>query len=491
MNRGLPLEIQRDVWREVSRHLEIGDAVRALYERVASALPVTAMLVRRWDAASARLDTVAVAGDDPTEGSTRTTFANGVLRRFLAWAERRALTLPGHEGGAALPAAAAPGWAAVGPLYRGGTLAGVVGFAGTDEDHRRALSDLLEPLATALANDLHGHELARLKEAAEADRSALLARLQRNDISDTVVGGDTGLREVMRRVEQVARTDAPVLILGETGAGKEVVARAIHARSSRAEGPILRVNCGAIPTELVDSELFGHEKGAFTGAVAARKGWFERADGGTLFLDELAELPPAAQVRLLRVLQDGTFQRVGGQVTLTVDVRIIAATHRDMHAYVGDGRFRQDLWYRVSVFPISLPSLRERGDDIPALAAHLAERAGVRLFGLPLRPTDDDVRALQAYPWPGNVRELAAVIERAAILGDGRGLAVTAALGVLPAAPTGVAIGAEDRDAIVGALTRSHGRIEGPFGAAAALRVNANTLRSRMRRLGIDWAAYR
>ena len=173
----------------------------------------------------------------------------------------------------------------------------------------------------------------------------------------------------MERVDLVAQSDVPVLILGETGSGKEVVARAIHKGSRRQPGPFLRVNCGAIPPELIDSELFGHERGSFTGAVATRKGWFERADGGTLFLDEVGELPPAAQVRLLRILQDGSFERVGGQRPLHVDVRIVAATHRDLHAMVADGRFREDLWYRIAVFLVRIPPLRERIEDIPALAA--------------------------------------------------------------------------------------------------------------------------
>ena len=306
-----------------------------------------------------------------------------------------------------------------------------------------------------------------------------------------MVGAEHGLREVMARVAQVAPTDAPVLILGETGSGKEVAARAIHTRSHRHAGPFLRVNCGAIPTELVDSELFGHEKGSFTGAVAQRKGWFERADGGTLFLDEVAELPPAAQVRLLRVLQDGSFQRVGGQDSRSVDVRIIAATHRDMPQMVHDGRFRQDLWYRVSVFPIQLPALRERRDDIAALALHFAGRAGLRLFGRPLSPTPADLARLAAYDWPGNVRELAAVIERAAILGNGHGLQVGPALGLVPAVRTAPTRDGDDRESIENALRTSHGRIEGPFGAAAALGANPHTLRSRMRRLGIDWSRYR
>jgi transcriptional regulator with GAF, ATPase, and Fis domain len=357
-----------------------------------------------------------------------------------------------------------------------------------------------------LQNDRRLQELARLREAAEADRRALLTRLGRQDIADTVVGEETGLREVMRRVGQVAPTDAPVLILGETGSGKEVVARAVHERSRRRGGPFLRVNCGAIPSELIDSELFGHERGSFTGAVGQRQGWFERADGGTLFLDEVGELPAAAQVRLLRVLQDGSFERVGGQKPLRADVRVIAATHRDMPELVRAGRFREDLWYRIAVFPVMLPSLRERPEDLPALARHFAGRAGTRLRGQPLEPTPDDLARLARYDWPGNVRELSAVIERAAILGDGRHLDVERALGhapaasapaaAAPAAARGPASGlppvagaptleALNRAAIEEALRACGGRIQGPGGAAERLGLAPSTLRSRMERLGV------
>ena len=222
-----------------------------------------------------------------------------------------------------------------------------------------------------------------------------------SDGTPVIVGADRGLAAVMERVKQVAAADAPVLILGETGAGKEVVARAIHTASRRARGPFHRVNCGAIPSELIDSELFGHEKGAFTGATERRHGWFERADGGSLLLDEVGELPLAAQVRLLRVLQDGRFERVGGQRHGTVDVRIIAATHRDLPTMVADKTFREDLWYRLAVFPIRLPTLRERREDIPALARHLAAKACGR-YGTPtLAPSEADVALLSAYDWPG------------------------------------------------------------------------------------------
>ena len=314
------------------------------------------------------------------------------------------------------------------------------------------------------------------------------------DLGAAIIGVDAGLREVMRQVEQVAPTGAPVLILGETGSGKEVVARAIHERSGHQAGPILRVNCGAIPHELVDSELFGHERGSFTGASAQRRGWFERADGGTLFLDEIGELPLAAQVRLLRVLQDGVFERVGGSRPLVVDVRIVAATHRDLSAMVRAGQFREDLWYRINVFVIRLPPLRERAGDIAALAEHFAARAGSR-FGAtaPLRVTPADLALLERYEWPGNVRELAAVMERAAILGEGKRLDVARALGVredtsVAANGTGRAFPTLD-DAIrlhIGlALERCQGRIDGPKGAAKLLAIHPNTLRSRMEKLGM------
>ena len=336
----------------------------------------------------------------------------------------------------------------------------------------------------------------RAREALEADRRALLQRLDRDDLGDALIGADSGLQDVITRAAQVAPTDAPVLLLGETGAGKEVVARAIHRRSRRGGGPIVRVNCGAIPHGLIDSELFGHERGAFTGAIGTRKGWFERADGGTLFLDEIGELPADAQVRLLRVLQDGVFERVGAQRSLRVDVRIVAATHRDLQSMVDAGRFREDLWYRLNVFPITIPPLRARREDIPALAMHFAARAGARIGGKALAIAPEDIEALVAYDWPGNVRELAAVIERAVILGNGKQVAVRAALGsvedrrslssvaepVVELVPLNEAMARH----IERALRECGGRIEGRGGAAALLRINPHTLRARMRKLGVD-----
>ncbi|MCB9780644.1 MAG: sigma 54-interacting transcriptional regulator [Alphaproteobacteria bacterium] len=479
MPRSLHLPLLLDLWREVGRHLEIAEFVDA----VAPAL-----------AQHAGVRGVAVAAVDRERGVLRSLVGPAATAPLDPTSIARLVRAPRSLD--ALPLLDGPGWAAV--LDDG---AAVLLLALPDADgHALLLADLVEPFHAALRNHQRIHELARLREAVEADNRALLTRLQRQDIAETVVGGQSGLREVMQRVAQVAPTDAPVLILGETGSGKEVVARAIHQRSSRADGPFLRVNCGAIPAELVDSELFGHERGSFTGAVATRRGWFERADGGTLFLDELGELPAAAQVRLLRVLQDGTFERVGGQRVLRADVRIVAATHRDMHDLVAEGRFREDLWYRVAVFPVVLPPLRARRQDIPALADHFAERAGRRLHGFPLAVSPDDLALLHGYDWPGNVRELAAVIERAAILGDGQRLDLVRALGTQrtggarPAAPVPVGVTTlrdAQRAAITAALQASRGQIDGPTGAAVLLDIHPSTLRSRMLRLGLDWRTFR
>ncbi len=504
-----------DVWREASRYGETGEIVERIAACLSRSLPLETLWILRIDRARMWLETAASAGAEGTGPAprVRTVLSKPRMDQLLAWARRGEMARGKGRGGVPVLDAVVPadvaGDVIVGPLTGDEGVHGVLVIAGPAHafgpGHEDTVRQLLEPFSVVLQNDARRHESSRVREALEADREALLSRLGRQEIAEAVVGVDTGLRTVMARVEQVAATEVPVLLLGETGTGKEVVAREIHSRSRRADGPVVRVNCGAISPGLIDSELFGHERGSFTGAVTDRAGWFERADGGTLFLDEIGELPPDAQVRLLRVLQDGTFERVGGRRTHTVDVRIVAATHRDLREMVQRGTFREDLWYRISTFPIRLPPLRERGGDIPALAEHFASRAGRRLGGAPLSPTPADLDLLRGYAWPGNVRELAAVVERAAILGDGRRLDVAGALGhaaperapVPDAGPAGAEVpGILSLDMAMArhiehALAATRGRIEGPFGAAAVLRVNPHTLRARMRRLKVDWARFR
>lgn len=507
------------VWREACRYGDIGEAAERVARFVAQHVPVEMLVLRQLDLEHARIVTVAVgrAREDAvpsTRPAGRTSCDADVMRRVLAWCAADAPLVSGDASPIApvLVGSLAERAYVVSPLLRDDGPLGIVHAvcrqgASPTREHVRFLHAMREPFSVALANHVREHDLARLQEAAQAENRALLARLNRQDVVGTIVGADAGLRAIMERVEQVAPTDAPVLLLGETGTGKEVIARSIHAKSKRASGPVVRVNCGALPPGLIDSELFGHERGSFTGAVQARKGWFERADSGTLFLDEIGELPLDAQVRLLRILQDGTLERVGGQRPATVDVRIVAATHRDLHAMVARREFREDLWYRISVFPIWLPPLRERKEDIPALAAHFAWSAGTRLGGVPLSLGQAEVAALLDYAWPGNVRELAAVIERAAILGGGRTLDVAGALGQPRAAerprepearvgaraepPAAASLDMAMKQHIERALATSLGRVEGPFGAAAALGINPQTLRARMRKLGIDWKRYR
>jgi transcriptional regulator with GAF, ATPase, and Fis domain len=505
-----------EVWREACRHIEIADSMDRIALLMAGRLPADILAVRRLNVEREQLETVAVGrcGQVDAAEVTRTSCTHAQFHRVMAWCAAgkarsgsseedllHLLGLPG-EWKSTLAAPLAPGEGQYGVLIAHSS------SAAFDSHHERWIGDLIEPLTVALANDTRLQELTRLREALEADKRALLTRLGREALVDTVVGTTAGLREVMERVSQVAPTDSPVLLLGETGTGKELVARAIHTRSRRASGPIIRVNCGALPPGLIDSELFGHERGSFTGAVAAHRGWFERADGGTLFLDEIGELSLEAQVRLLRILQDGTFERVGAHRPLTADVRLVTATNRDLRQMVSAGTFREDLWYRIAVFPIWIPPLRERAEDIPALAAHFAARTGVRLGGVRLVPSAEDIELLLAYDWPGNVRELAAVIERAAILGDAKCLRLEAALGqprpvLRSSSPSGVVSAPSPPESrgssldqvvtqqIEQALVECRGRIEGPFGAALRLGINPHTLRSRMRKLGIDWRRFR
>ena len=355
------------------------------------------------------------------------------------------------------------------------------------------LSDVSRALAVAVANALANEEISKLKEQLEVENVSLRSQLGQAPWLEGIVGSSATLRRALETVEQVAPTDATVLITGETGTGKELIARAIHRRSPRARGPLVMVNCSAIPETLLASELFGHERGAFTGAVERRKGRFEQAHGGTLFLDEIGEMPPETQVILLRVLQEREFERLGGSHTLRVDVRILAGTNRDLAEQVRARRFRDDLYYRLNVFPIRVPPLRERREDIPLLVAHFAKKHGRRHGRSIARIDRRTLTLLESYEWPGNVRELENMVERAVILSRNGILRVNREM--LPGA--GVApnmeasLQAREKEAIESALRVSRGRVAGPNGAAKRLGMAPSTLEFRIRRLGIDRFLYR
>jgi PAS domain S-box-containing protein len=314
---------------------------------------------------------------------------------------------------------------------------------------------------------------------------------------DEIVGQSPALVAVLQRVSKVAATDSTVLITGETGTGKELIARAVHSAGPRKGRPLIKLNCAALPTGLIESELFGHEKGAFTGATARKPGRFELADGGTLFLDEVGELPPDAQAKLLRVLQEREFERVGGTAPVKVDVRVIAATNRDLARMTKDGKFREDLFYRLNVFPVRLPPLRERRDDIPLLVRFFVNRFAARMGKAIEAVGKDTLDLLVAYPWPGNIRELENVLERAVILADGPELEIEPEVLSVPGAPEpeasdagGKSLLAVEKDHILSVLRQADWVIEGPNGAAKVLAMHPNTLRSRLKKLGIARPAH-
>ncbi len=369
-----------------------------------------------------------------------------------------------------------------------------------NKEHARLCSLLREPYAIALSNSLRFQELLELKELLAADNRFLQGEL-RHMAGEEIVGADFGLKGVMELVRQVAPLTSPVLLRGETGTGKEVIAGALHSLSGRKDGPFITVNCGAIPENLVDSELFGHEKGAFTGALQRKRGRFERADGGTLFLDEVGELQPEVQIRLLRVLQEKEIERVGGTEAIKVNIRVIAATHRNLRNLVEEGSFREDLYFRLNVFPIEIPPLRERRGDIPSLVHYFMQKKA-REMGRRHMPVlaAGALENLMSYSWPGNVRELENLVERSLIL-SGRN-PITFENMLTPRKQEGLrhaprSFGSEHGellalDAVVSqhirtVLARTKGRVGGKGGAADLLQVNPSTLRKRMRKLGIPF----
>jgi formate hydrogenlyase transcriptional activator len=315
----------------------------------------------------------------------------------------------------------------------------------------------------------------------------------RTTAAEQIVGESFQLRSLLQEVNLVAPTDTTVLILGETGTGKELIARAIHERSLRSKRPFIRVNCAAIPASLIASELFGHEKGAFTGAMPRRMGRFEAAHGGTIFLDEIGELPMETQIALLRVIQEREFERVGSSQPISVDVRIIAATNRDLEAAVAAGTFRQDMFYRLNVFPIQVPALRERLEDIPMLATHFVENYARKVGKSFSAIRMDTFETLQAYDWPGNIRELQNVIERSVILSEGDVFSIDGnwqkrELRRAFAQPVHLpgTLADREKEMIEAALTESRGRVAGPTGAAAKLGIPRQTLDSKIANLQIS-----
>ena len=372
-------------------------------------------------------------------------------------------------------------------------LASVEPYAFT-EDMLQLIMGLVPQIRLAVQNVSAFEQIEALRAQLERERTYLIDEINTTAAArfGDFVGGSLVMQQVFRRVEQVAPTDTTVLITGETGTGKELVARALHNFSPRKERALIKINCAALPAQLIESELFGHEKGAFTGAHDRRIGKFELADGGTIFLDEIGELPLDLQAKLLRVLQEKEFERIGGRRVIRTDVRVIAATNRVLEDEVAAGRFRADLYYRLDVFPIHLPALRERCEDIEPLVRHFLERFTKKL-GKPVRTLRArDLKALQRYPWPGNIRELEHVVERAVIASSGpvlefAGFTAAPAVAAAPVAATGPlkTLRDQERDHILAALHQTGGRVSGPLGAAVLLDINAKTLEARMKKLGI------
>jgi len=365
-----------------------------------------------------------------------------------------------------------------------------------NEEHLRLLKQLKQPFFIAMSNNRRYRELLELKELLADDNRYLHKELQRIS-GDEIVGGDFGLKVVMEKVRSVAPLSSPVIILGETGVGKEIIASAIHSASSRRDGPFIKVNCGAIPESLMDSELFGHEKGAFTGAIDQKRGRFERANNGTIFLDEVGELSPEAQVRLLRVLQEKEIERIGGAEPLKVDIRVIAATHRNLKKMIREGKFREDLYFRLQVFPIDIPPLREREGDIPSLVHHFVQKKSRELKLTAIPKLDSSAYdQLLAYHWPGNVRELENAVERAIILNRAGPLSFSYLASQeenqgSSHQPTNIKgsynLDKVTADHICRVLKIANGKVEGRQGAAELLGINPGTLRHRMRKLGISF----
>ena len=399
----------------------------------------------------------------------------------------------------------APLWNALGvvgvagyPLEVHGELIGAIGYLARrtiTPNEFEVFGIYADQAAMAIKSAYLFRDLARAKDRLEIENEYLQDELRGDRAFDDIIGQSASLRALLRKVRQVSEVETTVLLTGETGTGKELIARGIHEASPRKDRPLIKINCGAIPQGIVESELFGHEKGAFTGAIQKRIGRFELADKGTLFMDEVGELPLDTQVKLLRVLQEQEFERVGSTRPMKVDVRLIAATNRDLDKEVAEGRFRADLFYRLNVFPIRIPPLRERPGDVPVLVEHYLAQFQ-RKMGKPLTRVDErSLEQLQRYAWPGNIRELQNVLERACVLANGPVVSVGETLrsslneapsGGVPDLPPLQTLENSERAHIRRALAAAGGHVHGALGAAELLGINPSTLRSRMQKLGIS-----
>lgn len=503
-------EFFRDATLRICSSLDIGKAMQSCLRYFSGFIPATKLSFHIYDRVLGIVETVAMADMNTSKALAIRTPLSEKGRRQVE--EQRSMRIKflrrlGND------AVAGPVHKQLGSEKRPGLLIDLVlerAFIGTvtvvgrsnelfTEAHIHLLSLINEPFALALANCLRYRELQALRDMLADDNQYLQNEL-RQMAGEQVIGAEFGLKQVMELVNHVAPLGSPVLLLGETGTGKEVIANAIHNLSPRKNAPFIRVNCGAIPETLMDSELFGHEKGAFTGALSQKRGRFERAHRGTIFLDEIGELPLEAQVRLLRVLQEKEIERVGGTQSVQVDIRVVAATHRNLEQMLTEGKFREDLYFRLRVFPIAIPPLRRRKADIPTLTQHFIQKKA-REMGIDTVPSlqPGTLDRLTAYRWPGNVRELENAVERALIISRGE-LLEFADIDRFdqppPPPPPERANRFEDEitalDHVMSRhirriLSQCHGRIEGPRGAARLLAIHPSTLRKRMDKLGIPY----
>jgi len=505
-------------WEAISAERDLQGVLRAVADFLVPVVPFAAIGVVSFEGDRHDLYALHIVGNPPFEGETLDQFHKRLPRVDTdSLPERNLIPYPAVSPEMTISTCddlmAKPDWyehefhlAASGVraytsilLVVRGEIIGVASFTRMEPipytaEELTVLSDVSRAIGVAVANAMANEEIRKLRDQLAEENIALRAQLGQAPWFEGIVGDSQPLRRVLESVEQVAGTGATVLITGETGTGKELIARAIHRRSPRAHGPLVQVNCSAVPGTLLASELFGHERGAFTGAVGRRKGRFEQAHGGTLFLDEVGEMPQEAQVMLLRVLQEREFERVGGNQTLRVDVSLVAATNRDLAEDVRAGTFRSDLYYRLNVFPIHVPPLRERREDIPLLVEHFAARYAAR-FGRSIARIDRrTMNLLSSYDWPGNVRELQNVVERGVITSRNGTLRVDREELTAGAAITSdldTELKTQERELIEAALTASRGRVSGPTGAAIRLGMPASTVEFRIKRLGIDKFRYR